>query len=123
MTHNPPGPGGSSPDRQAMIAALADGIYREGLRAIHAQLEGYPRPEAVNGVRPDVTGRDNLFHVFAVATTADLAGDDPAKRWPGLAAYSAETGAKFYVVVPRGEEQATRRRMRELEVNPFILEI
>jgi hypothetical protein len=106
-----------------MIKALAEGIHREGLRAIHAELDGYPRPEPVNGVRPDVTGRDNLFHVFAVATTEDLAGEDPAQRWPGLAAHSAATGAKFYVVVPRGEEQAARRRMRELEVNPFILEI
>jgi hypothetical protein len=106
-----------------MIAALAEGVYREGLRAIHADIAGYPRPEPANGVRPDLTGRDNLFHIFAVATIEDLSGEDPARRWPALAAFSAATGAKFYVVVPRGEEQGARSRMRELEVNPFILEI
>lgn len=110
-------------DRQAMVTALAEGVYREGLRALQAELEDYPRPEPLNDVRPDLTGRDNLFHVFAVATANDLEGDDPDRRWPALAAYAARTGAKFYVVVPRGQEQAARKRARELDINPFILEI
>jgi hypothetical protein len=118
MTDHPP-----DSDHRAMVAALAEGVYREGLRALHAELEGYPRPEPLNDVRPDVTGRDNLFHVFAVATAEELTGDDPDRRWPALAAYAARTGAKFYVVVPRGEEQAARRRTRELAINPFILEV
>ncbi|MFB6261843.1 MAG: hypothetical protein ABEK42_14540, partial [Thiohalorhabdaceae bacterium] len=113
----------SDPDRQAMITALADGAYREGLRALQAEHEDYPRPDLLNEVQPDVTGRDNLLHIFAVATSDELEGDDPARRWPALAAYAAETGAKFYVVVPRGKEQAARKRARELAINPFILEI
>jgi len=118
MPHNEP-----ESDHLAMVNALAEGVYREGLRALHAEAEGYPPPETIEGVRPDLTGRDNLFHIFAVATEEELAGDDPSRRWPALAAHSARTGAKFYVVVPRGAEQAARKRMRELEVNPFILEI
>lgn len=113
----------SDRDYQAMVKALAEGAYREGLRALHAELEGYPRPEPIKEVRPDLTGCDNLTHVFAVATDDDLEGDDPDQRWPALAAYSAETGAKFYVVVPRGREDAARKRARKLDINPFILEI
>ncbi|MEF8794453.1 hypothetical protein [Thiohalorhabdus sp.] len=113
----------TDPDRQAMVTALAEGAYREGLRALQAELDGYPRPDSLHDVQPDVTGRDNLLHIFAVATSDDLEGEDPNRRWPALAAYAAETGAKFYVVVPRGKEQAARHRARELGINPFILEI
>lgn len=109
--------------RSAMIQALIRGLHRDGLRAIKAGAEGHPRPEPINEVRPDATGQDHLFHLFAVAGTEDLDSKDPEKRWPALATYSARTGAKFYVVVPRTAGDRARQRSRELGLNPFLLEI
>ena len=114
---------GKDDERAAMLRALTRGLYRDGLRAIQAVAEGYPRPDLINGVRPDATGRDNLFHIFAVVLPEEIPGEDPERRWPPLAEYSARTGAKFYVVVPSGNEERVRKRLRELDLNAFIVEV
>ncbi len=112
-----------SDQRSAMIRALVRGLHRDGLRAIQADTEGYPRPDLINGVRPDATGQDNLFHLFAVAGSEELAGKDPVQRWPALATYSARTGAKLYVVVPRAAGNRARQPFRALGISPFLVEI
>lgn len=114
---------GKEDERSAMVRALTQGLYRDGLRAIQAVAGGYPRPDLINGVRPDATGRDNLFHLFAVVLPEEIPGDDPERRWPPLAEYSAQTGAKFYVVVPSSHGDRVRQRLRELDLNAFIVEI
>jgi len=76
----------NSDQRSAMIRSLVRGLHREGLRALKADTAGHPRPDLINGVRPDATGQDNLFHLFAVAGPDDLEGEDPERRWPALAA-------------------------------------
>lgn len=106
-----------------MVEALAAGLPRSGLRAIHAGTGDYPRPEPLDGALPDVTGRDNRLHIFAVAGADELYDPAAARRWATLAGYAARAGTTFYLAVPGRLREETQDRLRELGINARVMAI
>jgi hypothetical protein len=119
----------SQAEHDTMVEQVAALLTGKDYQDVRADLPGYTKPRRIvweatgEGCLPDVTARDDEFRIFEVETRDSIADSHTKDQWKLFAAYAQANDAMFYVVFPRGCAGEVKKRLDELGLEAYLMEV
>lgn len=116
-------------EHDSMVANVAAQLRQIGRTNIRADLSGFPQPEKIiwsstgSGHIPDVTSWSGQLEIFEIETADSISDSHTQDQWRLFDAYAKQHGARFTVVIPKGNGYKARQQAAVIGVAPQIVEI
>lgn len=113
-------------EHDRMVAALAQGLVKEGYQDVRADVEAFDPPNELvwedeeEGFVPDITGEKERLVIIEVETADSIHDAHTEAEWAMFAAAALIKGGVFIVAVPRRAVDDARARLRALQIEATV---
>ncbi len=109
-----------------LIEMMANHFKSLGCTDIKADLDGYSRPDSINGYIPDLTcyknGVNRSLIILEAETCSSIFDQHTERQWTAFYNRSRTTGSEFHIVVPKtcntsSSRESVKERLRQLGIS------
>ncbi|HXV39276.1 MAG TPA: hypothetical protein VD699_06885 [Nitrosopumilaceae archaeon] len=111
-----------SKQHESMVRSMVDEYKKDGTNKIlGADLDGYPKPQELDGRIPDIIVKTSTSYIILEAETCDsIEWDDTKSQLTVFYNYATKNNVKFDMVVPKSCIDKVNKKLSEWKISASV---